>query len=121
MHTLQNDHLVASLRYVPSTQPARQVVSQWPAAGQKVHRGTSVRVNLSQGLRASVSVPNVVGEDEASASSDLSAAGFTVHSIDRTASGSGEDGMVVDEQPSGGSNASRGSAVTIYVGRYSGD
>jgi PASTA domain len=51
VHELQSDHLVASLRYVPSTQLARRVVSQYPAGGQKVRRGTSVRLNLSQGLR----------------------------------------------------------------------
>jgi len=121
VHTLRKDHLIASLRYVPSTEPARRVVSQWPPSGEKVRRRTSVRLNLSQGLRASLTVPSVVGEDEASARSDLAAAGFTVHSVDRTTSDPGQEGTVVDEQPSGGSKASRGSAVTIYLGSYSGD
>jgi PASTA domain len=52
-HTLLGDHLVAVRRYVPSTQPARRVVSQWPRPGAKVPRGTSVQLNLSQGLRSS--------------------------------------------------------------------
>jgi PASTA domain len=120
VHTLQDDHLVASLRYVPSTEPARRVVSQWPQAGANVRRGTGVRLNLSQGLRASVTVPNVVGEDEAAARSDLTAAGFEVRSVDSTTTDPAEAGVVVDEQPSGGSSASRGSAVTIHVGRYTG-
>jgi beta-lactam-binding protein with PASTA domain len=51
VHALQGNHLVASLRYVPSTQVARRVVSQWPAAEQSVRSGTTVRLNLSQGLR----------------------------------------------------------------------
>lgn len=51
VHTLQADHLAASLRYVPSTQPARRVISQWPPAGRKVKRDTSVLLNLSQGNR----------------------------------------------------------------------
>jgi serine/threonine-protein kinase len=51
VHTLRADHLDATLRYVPSTLPARQVVSQFPPAGRKVKRGTSVLLNLSQGNR----------------------------------------------------------------------
>lgn len=51
VHTLQADHLVASLRYVPSTEPARRVISQYPSAGTKVKRGTSILLNLSQGNR----------------------------------------------------------------------
>lgn len=120
VHALQSDHLVASLRYVPSTQPARRVVSQFPAGGQRVRRGTTVRLNLSQGLRPAVSVPNVVGESEASASSQLAAAGFTVRSVARSTSDPADDGKVVGEQPHGGSRASRGSTVTVYVARSSG-
>ena len=51
VHTLQADHLTSTLRYVPSTLPARQVVSQFPPSGRKVKRGTSVLLNLSQGNR----------------------------------------------------------------------
>jgi beta-lactam-binding protein with PASTA domain len=60
VHTLEADHLVASLRYVPSTQPARRVVSQWPPAGRSIRRGTSVRLNLSQGLRAGTNAGSTV-------------------------------------------------------------
>ena len=64
-------------------------------------------------------VPDVVGEDQATATSDLEAAGFTVTAVDSQTSDPGQDGLVVDQDPSGGSTAS-GSDVTIYVGRYSG-
>jgi serine/threonine-protein kinase len=57
VHTLEADHLVASLAYVPSTQPARRVIAQFPLPGTKVKRGTSVRINLSQGNRAGASGP----------------------------------------------------------------
>lgn len=51
VHTLQADHLTSTLRYVPSTLPARQVISQFPPAGRSVKRGTSILLNLSQGNR----------------------------------------------------------------------
>jgi serine/threonine-protein kinase len=49
VHTLKADHLVATVRYVPSTLPARQVVSEWPPAGRKVKRGSGELINVSQG------------------------------------------------------------------------
>ena len=48
-HTLIADHLLVSLRYVPSRQPPRTVIAQYPTAGGKVKRGTSVEINISSG------------------------------------------------------------------------
>ena len=70
----------------------------------------------SQQLKA---VPDVVGQDEASARQMLQAAGFVVDEVDQPTADQSQDGVVVDEQPQGGSNAPRGSDVTVYVGRYS--
>jgi hypothetical protein len=123
VHLLHRDHLATSLRYVPSTQTARRVVSQWPHAGRKVRRGHGVLLNLSQGLRprtSKVTVPDVTGEDEASATSDLRSAGFDVGSVTVSVSDPSEDGLVVDESPNGGAEAAKGSTVTISLGQYGG-
>jgi serine/threonine-protein kinase len=133
VHALRADHLTSTVKYVPSTQPARTVVSQWPRAGKQVRRGTGVLLNVSSGARpasgssaggssgtAKAVVPDVTGEDEASATADLQNAGFTVDSVDSATSDPSEDGVVLDESPSGGSRAADGSTVTITVGRYSG-
>ncbi len=81
--------------------------------------GGEVRINISSGSKQ-VSVPEVVGEDEAAVTSDLEAAGFTVNSVASPTSDPGKDGVVVDQNPSGGTKASDSSTVTIYIGRYSG-
>jgi serine/threonine-protein kinase len=129
-HTLQADHLVAFLRYVPSSQPARTVVAQHPIAGTKVRRGSHVEINISKGGRTStstaagtsppstVSVPDVVGEDQATATSDLEAAGFTVDTVQTPTTDPTEDGIVLDQSPAGGSKTSA-STVTIDIGSYS--
>jgi eukaryotic-like serine/threonine-protein kinase len=49
VHTLMADHLVASLAYVPSAQPARTVVAQYPLAGTKAKRATRIQINISTG------------------------------------------------------------------------
>ena len=129
-HALQADHLAAFLRYVPSSQPARTVIAQHPSAGTKVRRGTHVEINISKGGRpsststadtgsAATSVPDVVGEDQSTATSDLEAAGFSVDVVRQPTADSGEDGIVLDQSPAGGSKTTA-STVTIDVGSYSG-
>jgi serine/threonine-protein kinase len=60
-------------------------------------------------------VPDVVGEDQQTATSDLQNAGFQVQVITVPPTDPSQSGNVVDEQPAGGTRAPRGSTVTIYV------
>ena len=39
--------------------------------------------------------------------------------VDSPTTDQSQNGMVVDEQPSGGTQAAKGSTVTISIGRYS--
>ena len=119
---LQAVGLKSNVVYVSSTQPAGRVVAQRPLPGAKVERGSRVRLNVSTGPnpQASQPVPDVLGQDEATATSTLQSAGFEVVVIDQPTADQTEDGIVLDEQPAGGARAPRGSVVTIYVGRFSG-
>jgi beta-lactam-binding protein with PASTA domain len=114
--------LVTEIKYVPNEQPEGTVVSQSPKPGRTVKRGAHVLVNVSLGPqpKPQVAVPNVVGQDEASARAALENAGFVVDVADVPTTDSAQNGIVIDEQPPGGSTAPRGSEVTIYVGRFSG-
>jgi serine/threonine-protein kinase len=69
---------------------------------------------------AATSMPDVTGEDEASATEDLEAAGFDVQAVDQETTDESEDGLVVGQDPSAGRQAAPGSQVTIYVGRFGG-
>jgi serine/threonine-protein kinase len=119
---LQAVGLASNVVYVASTQPAGRVVAQRPAPGTKVKRGSRVRLNVSTGPnpQAARSVPDVLGQDEATATTTLQNAGFVVEVIDQPTTDQTQDGIVVDEQPAGGTRAPRGSVITIYVGRFSG-
>lgn len=93
--------------YVVSSQPQRTVVAQRPAPGTSLRRGARVRINVSTGpqpkpLRV---VPDVTGEDEATARTDLQAAGFRVAVVDQPTSDENEDDIVLDEDPAAGSRA----------------
>ena len=92
------------------------VLRQDPGAGTKAAKGATIAIVVAK-KQATTKVPNTVGEDEASAISDIQSAGFTV-SVDRVdVSDESQDGTVVSQNPSGGS-APSGSTVTIGVGRY---
>jgi serine/threonine-protein kinase len=118
---LQAAGLTSGVRYVASTQPAGRVVAQSPAPGTSVRRGSRVQLSVSTGPnpQASRPVPDVVGQDEQTATTTLQQAGFTVLPFDEPTTDQSEDGIVLDEQPAGGTRAPRGSTITIYVGRLS--
>lgn len=107
--------------YVASQQPSGRVVSQSPLAGSKAKRDSrvTIRVSLGPSQPQTATVPDVVGSDEQTATSQLQSAGFTVQVIDVPASDPSEVGNVVDEQPGGNTRAPQGSQVTIYVGQSS--
>jgi beta-lactam-binding protein with PASTA domain len=108
--------------YVSSSRPANMVVAQSPAPSTTLRRGSRVRVNVSTGPnpQPATAVPNVVGQDQATAAQTLSAAGFKVAVLNRPTSDQSKDGLVVEQQPKAGSKIPAGSQVTIFVGRFAG-
>lgn len=88
-----------------------KVAQQEAAAGTKVNKGDTVTFHLSKGPEM-VSIPNVVGATEASASSSLSSAGFTVHkSYDYSSTVA--EGRVISQSDTG--QAKKGSTITITI------
>ena len=109
------------VRYAQSSQPAGRIVAEVPSAGT-LRRGSPVRVNVSTGPNpaAPVTVPSVVGQDQAAAASALRQAGLKVLVLFRKTTDQTKDGVVLEEQPRAGSSIPRGSYVAIFVGRISG-
>jgi len=108
--------------YVRSSQPANRVVGQSPAAGTTLRRGARVRIKVSTGPnpQPSVAVPDVVGQDQATAVQNLRGAGFRVAVLNRPTTDQSKDGVVVEQQPKAGSNIPGGLQVTIFIGRFTG-
>ncbi|HEY8777881.1 MAG TPA: PASTA domain-containing protein [Gaiellaceae bacterium] len=108
--------------YVHSSQPANRVVAQSPTPGTTLPHGSRVRVNVSTGPnpQPATAVPNVVGQDQATAAQTLRAAGFRVAVLNRPTSDQSKDGLVIEQQPKAGSNIPAGLQVTIFIGRFSG-
>ncbi|HJR95268.1 MAG TPA: Stk1 family PASTA domain-containing Ser/Thr kinase [Gaiellaceae bacterium] len=106
--------LVAQVVEVNSDRDEGTVTGQAPGAGLVVVEGTQVRINVSKGPRP-VTIPSVVGLPYDQASAELQGAGFMVSRIDENSDQA--EGTVTRQTPSGGSEGSRGSTVTVYVSR----
>ncbi len=101
---------------VPSDQDAGIVVDQIPSGGT-APKGSTVEIDVSEGPQT-VTVPSVVGSDEGTATQTLGDAGFDVSVLERPTLDPTEDGLVVDQDPAGGTEADPGQAVTIVVLRF---
>jgi serine/threonine-protein kinase len=110
---LEEVNLDAKRREVFSKKRVGRVVGQEPPAGEVVPEGTQVVLRVSKGLET-VAVPDVLDQSEESARSELEAAGFTV-SVVEAASDTTPEGLVSAQNPDPGTQAAKGSAVTITV------
>jgi len=99
---------------VSSGKPEGTVTSQFPAGGVTVVEGTEVRINVSSGPKQ-VSVPSVLSLPYGQAASQLEQAGFKVTRNDVDSDQA--KGIVIDQNPKGGTSADQGSTVTLSVSK----
>ncbi|MCU1378860.1 MAG: serine/threonine protein kinase with sensor(s) [Acidimicrobiales bacterium] len=95
------------------------VIRTNPAADATLQKGEKVTVFVSSGPSTST-VPSVIDLSPEQAVATLRADGFVVQQQTRTTLDPNEDGLVIGQSPEGDSQASAGSTVTIYIGRFVG-
>ena len=94
--------------------PAGSVISQNPSGGTSALPGTAVTLVVSLGVQP-VTVPNVVGEAQATAAASIVAAGLVVGTVTTAYDANVPAGSVISQNPSGGTSALPGTAVTLVV------
>jgi serine/threonine-protein kinase len=97
-----------------STAQTDTVTAQQPHAGDRVPKGTKVRINVSRGAKP-VQVPDVTGEPFANARSALQGQGFTVTRVDIQSDQA--QGVVVASDPPAGSSVGKGAKITLSVSK----
>jgi serine/threonine-protein kinase len=95
--------------------PKGQATGTSPGAAKPVPRGTKVALFVSSGPKAKA-VPDVTGETQGQAVSDISNAGFRVHT-QRAVSTTTSPGHVISQTPVGGKTVRPRSTVTIVVAK----
>jgi serine/threonine-protein kinase len=134
VQTLEAQGLRPDVREVASEEPKETVVSQHPAGGAKVDRGSGVLLNVSsdpakpavetttaattapattQPEPAGVTVPDVTGQSLGAASDALRSAGLLPSS--RHVPSTEAKDSVVSQSPGGGARAQRGDHVLLNV------
>jgi len=91
-----------------------KVFDQTPDADVKADKGSEVTIVVSSGA-APLTVPNVVGQDEAAAVAALGRAGFTNVTVTRRADNDVQAGRVLEQTPKANDQAAKDAPVTIVV------
>ena len=111
---LQSAGLKGQTVKVGSPKPVNSVIRQDPSGGSQAKKGSTVTLTVSKGeVLAAVTVPNVTGLTEASATATLSRLGFRV-SVSRIPA-TKPKGIVFSQTPQAGTKAAKRSIVGINV------
>ncbi len=104
---------------VDSTLAAGIVTDQNPSAGSESSRGSTVTLEVSRGP-STLAVPDVTTQDVSIAQTVLENAGFRTRVEFEDVDTPDLDGIVMSQDPVGGSQAEVDSVVTLFVGRFTG-
>jgi eukaryotic-like serine/threonine-protein kinase len=96
------------------------VLAQSIKGGAQVDSGSTVELTVAK-EPSQVAVPDVTGEDAPAAVAALSGQGFAIDQQSRDVSTPDGDGVVLEQSPTGGKKAKKGSKVTIVVGKFNPD
>jgi beta-lactam-binding protein with PASTA domain len=107
---LRAQGLAVGTSSVASSKPRGTVLSQSPAAGAKVAKGSTVVIRVSRGM---VSVPDVVGQTRGTAVSAIRAAGLAPQAF--TVPSAQPQGTVVSQNPQAGKRVPGGSRVRLNI------
>lgn len=114
-----NAGLLASIVFVPATDPLGTVVEQAKSAGTTVPYHSHVQINISRGkVTTDATVPNVVGKALQDAVSTLNAAHLRLIYIKYPVTSQAQAGKVVQQSPLSGAQAPENAQVVVYLGAY---
>jgi eukaryotic-like serine/threonine-protein kinase len=92
------------------------VLSQDPAGGTEADPGSSVGIVVARAIPM-VIVPDLLNTSEMEASDTLTAAGLEPRTSFRNVTDPNEDGIVLEQRPTSGTEVEQGAPVRIFVGR----
>jgi len=93
------------------------VLSQNPTGGGRIDAGSTIALTVAK-APSQVPVPDVTGEDAPAAIAALSGQGFVIDQQSKDVPTPDGDGVVLEQSPTGGKKAKKGSKVTIVVGKF---
>jgi beta-lactam-binding protein with PASTA domain len=118
--SLGNAGILASIVFVPASDPLGTVVQQAKPAGTTVPFHSHVQINVSRGPNNNPleSVPNVVGKTLQEAVSALNAAHLRLIYLKYPVTSQAQAGNVVQQTPLGGAQAPQNAQIVVYLGAF---
>ena len=112
--------LLASIQYVPGTDPLGTVEAQSPKGGQTAKERSHVTLNLSSGpgTKPQKTVPNVVGQTLDASVASIKSAGLRTIFLKVPVTNRTQAGKVVEQTPAAGQTAPQNAQVLIYLGAF---
>jgi len=112
---LRDAGFVVNANPTRSDEPEDQVLEQDPPAGEEVEVGTEVTITYSSGV-GTITLGDYVGQKLGYAQRKLAAEGLSVSVDQRETTDPSEDGIVLEQAPTAGTNMSPGDRVRLVVG-----
>jgi beta-lactam-binding protein with PASTA domain len=119
---LGNAGILASIAFVPGTDPLGTVLDQAKPAGATVPYRSHVQINVSRGPNDNplVAVPTVVGQTLEQAVGTLNGAHLRLIYLKYPVTSRAQAGKVVQQSPLGGARAPENAQIVVYLGAFKG-
>jgi serine/threonine-protein kinase len=112
--------VLASLVFVPSSEPLGTIVQQAKPSGATVPFHSHVQINVSRGRNdnPSATVPNVIGQTLQQAVSTVNGAHLRLIFLKFPVTSRTQAGKIVQQSPLGGAQAPQNAQVVVYLGAF---
>ena len=122
VQSLNGAGIIASLAFIPGSDPLGTVEGQAKQAGTTVPYHSHMQINISSGPgdKPKEQVPNVIGKTLQDAVSSLNAAHLRLIFVKLPVTTRSAAGKIVQQAPLGGAQAPRNAQVVVYLGAFSG-
>ena len=117
-NSLSRAGLLASIQYVPGSDPLGAVEDENPTAGTTAPSGSHVTINASSGpgQKQQEQVPDASGLTIPQAVAAMQHAGLRLIFVKKTVTEAALDGKVVEQTPAAGRQAPKNAQVLVYMG-----
>ncbi len=112
---IEDAGLLANVETETSDAPEGTVFAQDPGPGGAVEVGSEVTITVSTGAEEVV-VPSVIGDTQQAGRATLRAEGLKVDVSKENVTDPDDDGVIIEQTPSGGTRVPPGTTVSIVIG-----
>jgi beta-lactam-binding protein with PASTA domain len=122
VQSLNRAGILASLAFVPSSDPLGTVEAQAKAAGTTLPYHSHVQINVSSGPgdKPQQQVPNVIGRSLKAALASINGAQLRLLYVRFPVTSHSQAGTVVQQSPLAGAHAPRNAQIVVFLGSFSG-